>query len=106
MQNYKDVCAGEKSVWFEIQPNEGEKFLKWAKSLGCVWINGDEIDPKCEVDFFHFSINSEGRLSYVSMLAWVLKEQKYKSAPKYLFSEYVKGNKVKPKSYVMKSLST
>ena len=54
MQNYKEVCGKDECVWFEIQGNEGKKFLKWAKDLGCIWLNGEEIEPQKGADFFSF----------------------------------------------------
>ena len=65
MQNYKEVCGNEKEIWFEIRANEYKKFLNWAKSLGCVWINGDEINVKEKITSFHYSIDSNGILSKV-----------------------------------------
>ena len=56
MKSYKDVCGVDSCVWFEISPKEGKKFLKWAKELGCVWVNGEIIEPRKGADFFHFSI--------------------------------------------------
>ena len=78
MQNFKDVCGSNKSVWFEIQPNESKKFLKWAKDLGCKWINGEEIDVNQHVEFFHLSISNEGELAYVPAFAWVKEKHKFK----------------------------
>ncbi len=71
MQNYQDVCGTESRVWFEIRPKEGKEFLHWAKSLGCVWLNGEEIVQKKGADFFHFAIHSDGTLANVAMYAWV-----------------------------------
>ena len=97
MQNYKEVCEGKKSVWFEVHPSEGEKFLKWAKSLGCVWADGSEIEPKKGANFFHFSIRNDGTLAYVCILVWVnsIKHPSFKNIERYVFSEYIKGKKVK-----------
>ena len=77
MQNFKDVCGSNKSVWFEIQPNESKKFLKWAKDLGCKWIDGKEIDVNQKVAFFHFSITKDGELAYVPAIAWVKEKHKF-----------------------------
>ena len=84
MQNYKDVCGG-KEVWFEIKPRQGKRFLKWAKSLGCVWINGDEIEPNKGADFFHFSIDSNGKLAYVPIFAWVSKKPEFREIQRFVF---------------------
>ena len=87
MQNYKDVCGERESVWFEIDLGESEKFFKWAKDLGCVWLNGQEIMPTEKVEFFHYSISKYGKLAVVPMCAWVSKTLKF---DKYLFREFIK----------------
>ena len=70
MQNFKEVLGG-KEVWFEIEPKERKEFLQWAKDLGCIWANNDEINPDKEVAFFHFAISGEGKLGVVPIFAWV-----------------------------------
>ena len=101
MQNYKEVCGNREFVWFEIKPSEGKKFLKWAKDLGCVWLNGEEIEPEKGADFFHFSIHKDGKLANVAMFVWFSKYHKFKNIERYVFSEYLKERKVKPSSYVV-----
>ncbi len=73
MQNHQEVCGTKDEVWFEIHPKEGKEFLEWAKSLGCIWINGKEIEPEQGADFFHFTIQRDGRLANVAMYAWLSK---------------------------------
>ena len=70
MQNLKEVREGRECVWFEIEPSESENFLKWAKNLGCVWINGGEIKPEKGANFSHFLITNDGKLACVPMFAW------------------------------------
>lgn len=77
MKSYKDVCGVDSCVWFEISPKEGKKFLKWAKDLGCIWVNGEIIEPRKGADFFHFSIHSDGTLANVAMFVWVAKHEKF-----------------------------
>ncbi|MBR2970654.1 MAG: hypothetical protein IKC48_02530 [Clostridia bacterium] len=103
MQNYKEICGEKECVWFEIKSIEGEKFLKWAKELGCVWVGGKEIEPHKGVDFLHFSIRSDGTVAYVDMIAWFVKHPKFENVKRYVFSEYIKGVKVGPKSYMVLS---
>ena len=99
MQNYKEVCGKDECVWFEIQGNEGKKFLKWAKDLGCIWFNGEEIEPQKGADFFHFSIHSDGKLAYVSMMVWTTKHEKFANIKRYMFCQYLQGNLISPKEY-------
>ncbi len=101
MKNYKDVCGNNKCVWFEIAPNEVERFLKWAKKLGCVWINGSEIEPDKGSSYLHFSIHNDGKLACVDMIAWFNKDVKKENIEKYVFSEYLNGIKVNPKSHIL-----
>ena len=89
MQNFKDVCGNKKSVWFEIKPTEGKKFLKWAKDLGCVWVNDEEIEPSKGAEFFHFSIDRDGKLANVPISAWVSKQLEFKNVDRYVFSGYL-----------------
>ncbi len=87
---YKDVCGKEPCVWFEISDlkKEGRKFLQWAKNIGCVWMNGDEIEPKKGADFFHFSIHEDGKLANVAMFTWVARQ--YANVKRVKFSDYLK----------------
>lgn len=89
--NYKDVCGKEKSVWFTLSDmeNEGRLFLQWAKELGCVWMNGEEIDPSKGTDFFTLSIHSDGTLANVPAMARVAK--KFKRVKRVCFSDYYKS---------------
>ncbi len=99
MQSYKEVCGKEECVWFEIKPKEGKKFLKWAKSLGCVWTNGEKINPRKGAKFFHLSIHADGTLANVPMFAWVVKHPKFENIKRYMFCEFIKGNYISPKDY-------
>ena len=84
MQNYKNLCGNDTMAWFEIQPKDEKKFLGWAKSLGCVWLNGDEINPKKRVGFIHFSICDDGTLGIVPIFAWVSKRPKVNNIRRYV----------------------
>ena len=74
--NYKDVCGSQESVWFELsdKKEEGRRFLQWAKELGCVWMNGEEIDPKGGTDFFTLCIARDGKLYNVPAMLKVSKQ--------------------------------
>jgi hypothetical protein len=85
MQNYKDVCKNEDRVWFEIDPKKGEQFLTWAKEIGLTWLNGEEINLKKEVNFFHFSVSRDGKLTNVPYFAWHSKD--FENVTKYYFPE-------------------
>lgn len=89
MQNFKEVCGKNKSVWFEIELIEGKKFLKWTKDLGCVWANGEEIEPNKGSEFFHLSISNDGKLSYVPISAWVAKGPEFKNIKRYVFADFI-----------------
>lgn len=100
MQNYKEVCGNEQEIWFEIAKlSEGKKFLKWAKGLGCVWINGEEINEKEIITSFHYSISSKGILAKVPLFAWFSKTGQFDHVKRYTFCEFIKGNKVSPSEY-------
>lgn len=78
MQKFKVLCGKEKWAWFEIQPKDGNKFLKWAKDLGCKWVDGKEIDINQKVEFIHFSISIDGKLAYLPAFAWVNERRRFK----------------------------
>ena len=97
MQNYKEVLKTEERVWFEIDPEKGKQFLKWAKSIGLVWLNGEEINPRQNVNFFHFSVSCDGTLTNVPYFVW--RDKQFESITKYYFPEFLKGNLISPKDY-------
>lgn len=88
--SYKDVCGDEKEVWFVINDlkTEGREFLRWAKSIGCMWVGGREIDAENDSSFFHLSISSNGVLAYVPMFAWI--HAQYAKIKRIDFIEYKK----------------
>ena len=91
MQSVKELCGKEQMVWFEVQPKDFKRFLKWAKGLGCKWANGREIDENEQVNFFHFCISKESKLSYIPIFSWVKDKHKFKHYTcKFLSDEEVK----------------
>ena len=118
MQNYKDVCGNEKEIWFEIKskavfgrensglfkPNEKEieKFLKWAKSLGCVWLDSSEISPEndCKkLTSFFYVLSNNGTVGKIPCFAWCSKTGQFDHIKRYMFCEFIKGNLVSPNEY-------
>ncbi|MBQ3234782.1 MAG: hypothetical protein IJA97_01315 [Clostridia bacterium] len=89
MQNFKDVCGQESVVWFEVQPSDCEKFLKWAKDLGCVWLSGTKINFREPIKFTHFSINNEGKLGIIPISTWASKQTEFQNIKRYEFCEFV-----------------
>lgn len=87
---YKEVCGDEPCVWFTVKDmkREGKEFLQWAKDLGCVWMNGEEIDPSKGTDFFTLAINADGTLANVSVYARMARKQSKHPAKIVSFSEY------------------
>lgn len=70
---YQDICGNEPRVWFELGERRRDKvqFLQWAKSLGCVWLSGEDIHPHNSTGAHYLSIHSDGRIAMVGMWAWV-----------------------------------
>ena len=106
MQNYKEVCGNEQELWFEVQDNERNSFLQWAKALGCVWINGKEIDPNEQNNsqsFFHaiffYAITDNGKLARIPAFAWFEKNGQFDSVKRYMFCEFIQGKLISPKEY-------
>ena len=99
MQNYKEVCGNEKEVWFQLQENECETFLQWAKDLGCVWLNGKKINPQEKPTSFHYAITANGLLGKIPLFAWFSKNGQFDHIKRYMFCEFVNGNPVSPKEY-------
>ena len=90
---YKDVCGEEPSVWFSLKDmkKEGKAFLQWARDLGCVWLNGEAIDPRGGTDFFHLAIHADSKLTNVGMFAFMARKRSSHPAPLYDFTEYIKS---------------
>lgn len=89
---YKDVCGNEQMVWFTVKDmkREGRAFLQWAKDLGCVWMNGEEIDPSKGTDFFTLAIHADGKLYNVSVYSYMERKQSKHPAPIFAFADYKK----------------
>ena len=95
MQNFKDVCGNYDEAWFEMEPAENKKFLEWAKNLGCVWSNGDEINPTEKTNCIYLAINSEGKLRTIPILQWSSKKPSSKNIKRYVYREFIKNIKTK-----------
>ena len=37
---------GKDEVWFRVEKKDRKRFLQFAKDHGCVWMDGEEINPK------------------------------------------------------------
>lgn len=94
MQNYKEILGGEEEVWFQLRENECEKFLQWAKILGCVWCNGKEIQPHTELTSFHYTISTTGKLARIPLFAWFSKTGQFDRIKRYMFCEFIQDNPV------------
>ncbi len=92
--DYKDVCGTENAVWFCLSnKREGRRFLQWAKELGCVWLNGDEIEPSKGTDFFTLCITKEGKIGNVSAMA--LPSEQFQQVKRVRFADYYTALKKK-----------
>lgn len=99
--NYKDVC--EEEIWFILsnKKKEGRRFLEWAKELGCVWLNGSEIEPKKGLDFPVVAINPNRKLGYVPAMAMAAKQ--FKGIKRVNFKNVYKALKKKKESSLRKN---
>ena len=92
---YKDVCGTENTVWFELDwkniQQSSKQFLTWAKSLGCTWRDGSEIQPEYGTDAVHLSVRADGHIAFVSMMIWT--HPATRSVKRYSFERYIKGDK-------------
>lgn len=74
----KDLFKNDDEVWFEVlKPAKKKEFLKWAKSIGCKWLNGSEIIPETDANFFHYSIDKNKVLANVPISAWLSPQFKH-----------------------------
>lgn len=73
-------------VWFSV--TDKKRFLEWAKEQGCVWLNGNEIDPEGEC-FYHMSVHRDKKIANVAMYVWFAEQ--FKSKPKYVFEDFLQG---------------
>lgn len=90
---YKDVVGDKEHVIFELNnlTREGRKFLKWAKGLGCRWLNGEEIKPCNGVTHFHVCMHADGVLTYASMWTFLAIRKKKSDENVVTFSDFLKG---------------
>lgn len=70
---YQDICGNAPRVWFELGERKRDKvqFLKWAKSLGCLWLSGEKIHPHASTGAHYISMHKDGRIAVVGMWSWV-----------------------------------
>ncbi len=99
MQNYKEILGNEEEVWFQLQENECETFLQWAKDLGCVWCNGKDIQPPTELTSFHYAISATGKLARIPLFAWFSKTGQFDHIKRYMFCAFTQGSLVAPNDY-------
>ncbi len=75
---------GKEGVCFSVEKEEAEEFLLFAKSNGCKWISGKEIEEgDCCGRFM--GISKDLKLGYMSAMCWVKAEN---SVKKIKFGEF------------------
>lgn len=73
----KSEWYNKKHIWVEIaNEEEKKKFLSFAKGNGFTWMNGDEIKPESDGLGYHFGLNSDKKMGYVSIWCWNLGKDK------------------------------
>ena len=75
METIKEILNQNKQVWFFIEENERSAFLKYAKENGCIWLNGNEINPDEDVCGFVMGIRQNLTMGFVPMFRLVNKEK-------------------------------
>lgn len=101
MEQLKKILQENEKIWFEISESEKSEFLQFAKNLGCLWTNGDEIRPEIDHCGIHMSIHSDLRIANVAYFVWFHTD--FDSIPKFVFSDFVKGISKTPESRLLLS---
>ena len=60
---------GKDEIWFIVDPQDGERFLQFAKDHGCVWVNENEINPKTDRCGYHMGMGNY-HIGYVAAMIW------------------------------------
>lgn len=69
----KSEWYSQKHIWVEIADEEEKRqFLTFAKENGFTWMNGGEIKPETDGFGYHFGLNSDKKIGYVSIWCWNL----------------------------------
>lgn len=85
-----------KEVWWEVKPKDQKAFFEWLKESGCVWVDGKEIDPNEKVEFIHFAVSNDKKISIIPAFTWVDKNLS-KEIEKHCFKSSITTNLLKRK---------
>ena len=67
----------EDDVWFRVEEKDSKRFLQFAKDLGCIWINGTDIDPEKDKSGHYMGMENHC-LGYVSNMIFHFCHDKHK----------------------------
>ena len=65
----KELLKDNETVWFSIMPEDKEKFLRFAKEEGFIWLNGNGIQPS-DCCNGHMSVHRDMHIANVPWFAW------------------------------------
>ncbi len=87
MSKLEELLEKEGEIGFVLGQNERRKFLRWAKSNGLKWMNGEEIKETDDC-FFHMVVSKDKTIANISTLCWI-KDKGYPSR-RVIFKDFPK----------------
>ena len=70
MKNLKEILGKDKGLLFYVKPQKAKKFLLYAKTNGCRWVNGQQISIGEDYCGHFMAIDQNLRIGYVSAMCW------------------------------------
>ncbi|MBR0189224.1 MAG: hypothetical protein IJQ23_02415 [Clostridia bacterium] len=87
MSKLEEMLKKEGEIGFILGQNERRKFLRWAKSNGFKWMNGQEIKETDDC-FFHMVVEKDKTIANISAGCWI-KDKEHPSC-RLTFKDFLK----------------
>ncbi len=71
MKNYEKILKEKEVALFFVKNQDKQKFLKFAKSIGCKWANNRTIDVLNDECKNFMAIDNNFTLGFISPMCWV-----------------------------------
>ena len=73
MKTLKEIIKNDNHIWFYVEKDEKEDFLRFAKENNCIWINGNEINLKEDKCSHFMGITKNNKLGFIPIQCWMIK---------------------------------
>lgn len=71
MKNFKKLLNEKGQIWLSVNEKNKLDFFNFVKNLGCVWIDGKDINPTKDKCGYHMGISNNLKIGYVASICWV-----------------------------------